>query len=448
MKKQFILSLIITLFLIPTAQAVTKSPIKQMFQPAPDKAVVYLLRPSRLVGAIRTAFIYGDQTFLGALDNNTYTVTYVEPGTHLIWTNWISMQKSIEFVAGQTYYLDVWTQVAVLSATQGEGMIASIPNFATATEKETQVAQKHIKNRYGRAVKKMEKDDYAVIAPTQNPVPSVQKSGSVLVAAGTPIQVKLMENITSGYSQVGDEIMVQVVAPLVLGGKTLVSAGTMTKGIVNHKSKGQAGGVGGDLDVVIPSVPAVDGSLLPVAGLLSRTSEDRSNDALARQMVFGLAGFFSVGSRQTYLFSQEAFTIPVKQDSWVVLQSGNARTVTATNPVAPLVSGYDGIVEKTIKFQPQKKTKMADVRVILPAQYQWDNLSLVAIGGMPLPKPIPAKEKVAGKTEQTFIFDSWSVVRYLPLGLSQKEYSLQFAGRSGGNEFPVMAKVAVEVKVK
>src|ERR1041384_6892431 len=59
-------------------------------------ALVYLIRKGRFQGGGRTMFVYADETFLGVLDNGTYTFAYVAPGTHLLWTNWTSRRKEID----------------------------------------------------------------------------------------------------------------------------------------------------------------------------------------------------------------------------------------------------------------------------------------------------------------------------------------------------------------
>jgi hypothetical protein len=50
-------------------------------------------------------FVYADQQFVGALDNNTYTSAYLPPGKHLLWLNWAKINTEIELEAGKTHYL-------------------------------------------------------------------------------------------------------------------------------------------------------------------------------------------------------------------------------------------------------------------------------------------------------------------------------------------------------
>lgn len=430
------------------ALAATKSPIKQYGQASPDKALVYLLRPARLMASLRTMFVYSDQNFLGTIDNNSYTYAYVEPGNHLIWANWTNIQKNIEFIAGQTYYLNIWMPLSIVPTNQGSQMVAyELSHYASATEKEIKVAQNHISKRYKRAVKKMQKDDYAPIqtAPAQM-VMSAPQPGSVALPVNTPIQIKLMENVTSGYSQVGDEVSVQVIQNVMKDGKVLVAAGTRAKAIVNHKSKGKKE-IGGDLDVVISGIPAVDGTMVPVAGLLSRTAKDRSQEAAGRTILFGVVGYLSMGSRESYLFSQETFSVPTKQEVWIKPQETLATAQLAAIPgVAQGVKIHSGVISKSIAFKPHKKSKMADVKVDLPQEFRWDQLKLVSAGGIPLARLVAAKEK--SEKSQSFIFNAWDIVRHLPLNAGQTQYRLDFLGQSGGHDFPVSATAEVQVKAK
>lgn len=430
------------------ASAATESPVKQYGQASPGKALVYLLRPARLMASLRTMFVYSDQNFLGTIDNNSYTYAYVEPGNHLIWANWTHIQKNIEFVAGQTYYLNVWMPLAVVPANQGAQMLANeLSHYASATEKEIKVAQRHINKRYGRAVKIMQKDDYAPIqtSPAQA-VMSAPQPGSVALPVNTPIQIKLMENVTSGYSQVGDEVSVQVLQNVMKDGKILVAAGTRAKAIVNHKSKGKKE-IGGDLDLVVSGIPAVDGRMVPVAGLLSQTARDRSQEAMTRTVLFGMLGYLSMGSRESYLFSQETFSVPTKQEVWIKTQKNlEMAQVALTLGMTQNVKSYHADISKSIVFKPHKKSKMVDIKVDLPQEFRWDQLKLVAAGGIPLARQLAAKEK--STKSQSFVFNAWDIVRHLPLNSGQTEYRLDFLGQSGGHDFPVTAIAQVQIKAK
>jgi hypothetical protein len=44
-----------------------------------DEALVYFIRPKSGQGKAPTTFMFGDQSFLGALDNDGYTCTHIDP---------------------------------------------------------------------------------------------------------------------------------------------------------------------------------------------------------------------------------------------------------------------------------------------------------------------------------------------------------------------------------
>jgi len=70
----------------------------------PDKASVYIVRPSNVGGAIRI-WAFADDTLLGMTKRKTYTHAYFDPGTYLFWSraeNVSAIEHTVE--AGRTYY--------------------------------------------------------------------------------------------------------------------------------------------------------------------------------------------------------------------------------------------------------------------------------------------------------------------------------------------------------
>lgn len=117
-----------------------------------DEALVYLIREKRFVGGGRTMFVYADQTFLGALDNDSYTFAYVPPGKHLLWLNWANINTEVNLEAGKTYYFNIWTGFDALDERSGKVFLNGIASYAKADARETAKAEEHIRERYGKAV--------------------------------------------------------------------------------------------------------------------------------------------------------------------------------------------------------------------------------------------------------------------------------------------------------
>lgn len=135
----------------PPLAAADKTKDKQFAEPAPDSTLVYLIREGRFVGGGRTAFVYSDETFLGTLDNNSYTFAHVPPGKHLFWLNWASVNAEVELEAGKTYYFAVWNKIDPLDEVTGKAFLEAVKFYGTATASETKKSAEHIRKRYGKA---------------------------------------------------------------------------------------------------------------------------------------------------------------------------------------------------------------------------------------------------------------------------------------------------------
>lgn len=449
-KKTLLLTLLLFTF-TSSVLAVTKSPVKKYGEVKLDKALVYFVRPSSYLASLRTYFIYSDQEFATALDNNTYSFTYLDPGEHLIWTNWTSLQKKMIFEEGRTYYFQIFDKVLYLSEEQGKTAVLSSANFATPTEKEIKKSAAHIKNRYQRASKKMGKDDYA--EPISNFVAanSIQRPGSVLLAANKPIRIKLLENVTSVHTTTGQKIHFETAEDVFEKNKLLIAKGKPCEATLWHKDDGKLGGVSGSFELLVTSVTAVDGSLIPVFGQIATAQgTDRINEASFMGMYAGALGFLSVKSRQSFLFSYQEFTVNTKENVWITPVSGNKNGLHTENQMPGVITdnAYTAIINQAVRFQPHKKTKPKDITVELDSKFGWDELTLVGVNGIAIPEAVPAKHKVQSKKSQAFVFDGWSIVRFLPIGTGQNKFDLNFKAVSGGHDFPAVAAAALDLKAK
>lgn len=135
------------------ARAAELSTTKQFGEPKPDAALVYLIREKRFTGSGRTMFVFGDQTFLAALDNDSYAFAYVPPGKHLLWLNWAKVNAEVELEAGKTYYYSIgFSSFDALDEMSGQAFVNGITAYATPEPSEVEKSVEHIEDRYGKAV--------------------------------------------------------------------------------------------------------------------------------------------------------------------------------------------------------------------------------------------------------------------------------------------------------
>lgn len=130
-----------------------KSDQKQLGEPKPDQALVYLIREGHFQGSGRTMFVFSDEEFLCSLDNNSYCFAYVPPGEHLLWLNWAKINREIELEAGKTYYFNIWTAVDELDEASGRAFVEGVKSYVTPTPKEIETASEIVHDRYGKAQK-------------------------------------------------------------------------------------------------------------------------------------------------------------------------------------------------------------------------------------------------------------------------------------------------------
>jgi hypothetical protein len=102
-------------------------------------------------GAARTAFVFADETFLGTLDNNSYTFAYLPPGKYLLWLNWAQVNAEVELAAARTYYFNVWASFEPLDELSGQAFLKGIKSYVTPAAAELEKAKEHIQERYGKA---------------------------------------------------------------------------------------------------------------------------------------------------------------------------------------------------------------------------------------------------------------------------------------------------------
>lgn len=107
-------------------------------------------------------------------------------------------------------------------------------------------------------------------------------------------------------------------------------------------------------------------------------------------------------------------------------------------------NAYTAIINKPIKFRPDRKDATKDITVELDKKFVWDELTLVGVNGIAISEPVKAKYKTHKKSQE-FVFDGWSVVRFLPVGTGQNKFDLNFRATSGGRDFPAVATAALDL---
>ena len=100
------------------------------------------------------------------------------------------------------------------------------------------------------------------------------RAEKVSIPQGTPVIIKLMEAVSSGTHKKGDAVSFTVVTDVLVNGKKVIAAGTPVKGIVESAAKRFIAGIGGQIQISVNEVKAVDGT--PVAVKFSKETHNGS----------------------------------------------------------------------------------------------------------------------------------------------------------------------------
>ena len=109
----------------------------------PDKALVYVVRPTSAAFRIKSWFLYDDQV-LGVNRGSSYFFAHVDPGKHVFWSKSENVDAvELEVQAGKTYYLQqhvrmgglkARTKLEVLDEATGQERLAKCSKHGVLTE--------------------------------------------------------------------------------------------------------------------------------------------------------------------------------------------------------------------------------------------------------------------------------------------------------------------------
>lgn len=115
------------------------------------------------------------------------------------------------------------------------------------------------------------------------------------VPANTVVDLEILDLLSSYQHKRGDKFRLRVVTPVVIGGTSLIAAGTLGVGEVVHAAAARGGGAPGELLIAARSLD-IDGQPTPLRGLkLGVTGGDNSGMALGVAFAAGPFAMFIRG---------------------------------------------------------------------------------------------------------------------------------------------------------
>jgi hypothetical protein len=280
-----------------------------------------------------------------------------------------------------------------------------------------------------------------MIGATSPPTPAAE---SALLPSGTPILLELQHHITSAYTAPGSAIRFRVAEDLVIGGRTLVVAGTPVTGRMRQTGDRAMLGASGSMTFAVDFVPAADGQQLRVIANETHQGRDRGNALAGWTLFWGLPGLMTRGVH-SYLARGTRFQALVLHDRRI----GDALPVSPPAAVLADATASGRVLRHRfsetradplrLDFERDRALGTVQFFVEAPAGTDLAGFRLVAVDGAALDEPVAA----LSATPDSFSFDSWSLLRYCRHGST----TLGWLG-SGADGQPVgfEYKLAVEIK--
>jgi hypothetical protein len=417
-------------------------------EPKDDMALVYFVRTGHFTGSARTMFVYADDTFLGTLDNKSYSFAYVEPGKHLFWTNWTRISRELELVAGETYYLDVWTKISIADKVQGKALISQQGRYVTPTDKEVATSARHIEKRYGKAQKreaKKEKAEVETVAAAKKPDDT---EGMVKIPGGTKIQLELLENISSYYNETGGKIWFRVVEDHAIGGRFYLRKGLRVSGKIRQVQRAKGHGAGGDIDVVVPAIYTPEGGVLPLVAQIATAGEGRTGTAIALAASGGLAGAIAgafIKGSESFHLTGEILEVWVREDAWMPEATASEESDDESSDAAA-PKKLEARIQSPVTFHPQRHRTLKDIRVEITVANELGEVEVYAVGDCELPEPVKPVKLVRSNGTTSCFFNGWSLIRYMRTDTEDAEVLVKIRGiLNDGLHFVSEAAIAFSV---
>ena len=120
---------------------------------------------------------------------------------------------------------------------------------------------------------------------------------TIVVKAGTPVHLELVDNIDGNKVKQGQIVDFRVISDVIVDGKKVITAGSMAKGQIVEQEKSNFLGIPGEVQISIKHVIATDGTMIHLSG---SSLYDEGADRLAISIVCTLCcilGFLIKGGK-------------------------------------------------------------------------------------------------------------------------------------------------------
>jgi len=411
-----------------------------------DKALVYFVRPKRPGSRLMT-FLYIDDEFVGVLEDNSFTYVLVEEGRHVLWTfltvdvpKWFRKVSDVgikavaggpllerpwegsqfEVLGGRTYYFGFADPYSTrnthlkLDGREGADRVDRVKFYATASGKETEASALHLAERGAEAVEQFEAT-YIAIPDYPTPPKPLDVTDLIQVDAKTEISLELVQNLWSERHSSGDGVWLRVTEDVASAEGVWLREGTLVRGLVVHAEGRRSSVRGGVLDVAIPAVVAVDGTVVPTQGAMLESGGGFSSGSRVAAFLLsawylvvtgedihsgrGRAAFLPLGAKTAVYTRDPVWIAPTTRAIDAV--EGEAGSSGVRLRLGPRAIRMPGVTWPRLRFLVGRPERPAVVRVR-------------SIAGQSPPVEIEAETLTRVPEGWRCAFDWWQVVKFLP----------------------------------
>ena len=134
-----------------------------------------------------------------------------------------------------------------------------------------------------------------ILAATQILLPAVVVAAELTIPVGTPVVLQFVETIDPAVVLVGSPVHLTVLSDVIVEGQTVFTSGSSATGVISQAEK--AGGIGkpAALGVTLQSVQAVDGTAVPVSGMMMVEGENKQSSTLIITILCCVLGLLMKG---------------------------------------------------------------------------------------------------------------------------------------------------------
>lgn len=106
-------------------------------------------------------------------------------------------------------------------------------------------------------------------------IPYTKAQGVVLLKDGTPVILRLTEEVSTKSKNLNDVVHFEVVKDIMVDGKVVIKAGTPAEGVVSVYVKPDIIGQEGTIAFTVSSTKSVDGQWIPLRASFTRSGQSK-----------------------------------------------------------------------------------------------------------------------------------------------------------------------------